>query len=205
MFCTSQKVQTPSPLQKKSRLQAFQTLGKEMKKFFKRRIPNNFTITPINFGLEGIVYPLLLCLDRNSDGLLTNFLFFLGLSVGGKRYIHISTIYPKRGGKILGLRGLHILKLVWCLCYNSFNSWNILVYRIWSYMSELLWNKYNQLSANGHSDCSTYWHFEWIWATSNWILAFAQRFLGLPRGKHCMLQEGNIRRKVVSISKKKGF
>ena len=119
-----------------------------MKKFFKRRIPNKFTITPINFGLEGIVYPLLLGLNRNSDGLLTNFLFFLGLSVGGKRYIHISTIYPKRGGKILGLRGFHILQLVWCFCYNSFNSWNILVYRIWSYMSELLWNKYNQLSAN---------------------------------------------------------
>ena len=97
---------------------------------FKRRIPNKFTITPINFGLEGIVYPLLLGLNRNSDGLLTNLLFFLGLSVGGKRYIHISTIYPKRGGKILGLRGFHILQLVWCFCYNSFNSWNILVYRI---------------------------------------------------------------------------
>ena len=47
--------------------------------------------------------------------------------------------------------------------------------------------------------------FEWMWATSDWILAFAQRFLGLPRGKHCMLQEGNIRRKVVSISKRKVF
>ena len=139
-----------------------------MKKFFKRRIPNKFTITPINFGLEGIVYPLLLGLNRNSDGLLTNFLFFLGLSVGGKRYIHISTIYPKRGGKILGLRGFHILQLVWCFCYNSFNSWNILVYRIWSYMSELLWNKYNQPSANGHSDCSTYWHF-WMNVSYQWL------------------------------------
>ena len=139
-----------------------------MKNFFKRRIPNKFTITPINFGLEGIVYPLLLCLNRNSDGLLTNLLFFLGLSVGGKRYIHISTIYPKRGGKILGLRGFHILQLVWCFCYNSFNSWNILVYRIWSYMSELLWNKYNQPSANGHSDCSTYWHF-WMNVSYQWL------------------------------------
>ena len=45
----------------------------EWKSFFQPRIPNNFTITPINFGLEGIVYPLLLCLDQNSDGLLTNF------------------------------------------------------------------------------------------------------------------------------------
>ena len=115
---------------KKSRLQTFQTLGQEMKNFFKRRIPNKFTITPINFGLEGIVYPLLLCLNRNSDGLLTNLLFFLGLSVGGKRYIHISAIYPKRGGNILGLRGFHILQLVWCFSYSSFNSWNILVYRI---------------------------------------------------------------------------
>ena len=61
---------------KKSHLQAFQTLGQETKKFFKRRIPNNFTITRIKFGLEGIVYPLLLCLDQNSDGLLTIFFYF---------------------------------------------------------------------------------------------------------------------------------
>ena len=76
---------TFSTSKKKSRLQAFQTLGQETKKFFKRRIPNNFTITPINFGLEGIVYPLWLCFNQNSDGLLTNFLFFSGPQCGRKK------------------------------------------------------------------------------------------------------------------------
>ena len=38
---------------------------------------------------------------------------------------------------------------------------------------------------------------------SNQIAVFAQRFLGLPQGKHCYLLERNVRRKVAYMSKKR--
>ena len=37
---------------------------------------------------------------------------------------------------------------------------------------------------------------------SNQIAVFAQRFLGLPQGKHCYSLERNVWRKVTSMSKK---